>query len=273
MQKGQYKDIILIKLGGSFITDKNKPYTAKNNNISLALSQLKDCLNKFSEKIFILGNGAGSYGHYAVIENDLQQKKTLQQAALGISKVHLAVNKLNALIVETATQNNTPLFPLQPSAIFYTKNGFIQKNAIINIIIGLLEKKIIPSIYGDIVYDKEKPFHILSTEDIFHILIEDIAKIENYKVEKTIYITQVDGVYDSKNCIISQINRQNFADIKKNISQTNGFDVTGGMLQKIEKALVLAESNIKSYIGNINMKNTLERIINEENISGTWITK
>jgi isopentenyl phosphate kinase len=56
-------EIILLKLGGSLITDKNTPYTANHGIITQVLKEIKEELNKNPALHLIIGHGAGSFAH------------------------------------------------------------------------------------------------------------------------------------------------------------------------------------------------------------------
>src|SRR3989344_5130080 len=62
------KKIILLKLGGSLITDKTKPYTARMKIVRNLAVQIKAALRKDSKLQFIIGNGSGSFAHYPAVK-------------------------------------------------------------------------------------------------------------------------------------------------------------------------------------------------------------
>lgn len=261
--------ITLIKLGGSFITDKEKPYTINKQNIDMAIEQIKEISLNFPNKKFILGNGAGSYGHYAVIDHQIQDVIKTTKDKLAFAKVHSSVKKLNLIIANSLLEKGVPVFSIQPSAIISTKNGNLN-HLDTTTIFGLLNHNIIPFVHGDMIYDHQKGNHILSTENIFKELINKLSE-NHYEIEKIIYITKVKGVVDKNNNIIKKITQTNFSKIKNEMISTQGFDVTGGMLHKIENSLKIAEKNIPIFIGNINKENSLVDIIKNNSDTGTWI--
>ena len=67
--------------------------------------------------------------------------------------------------------------------------------------------------------------------------------------------------------------KENFEEVKKLIYATDGFDVTGGMLHKIEESLALADIGIPSMIINgVAEKNLLMRALLDEDVNGTRIS-
>jgi isopentenyl phosphate kinase len=70
--------MILIKLGGSIITNKEKPESARRKTIDNILKQIK----KVNEPM-ILVHGGGSYGHYwSVKYGIIQFERTLSSKKL-----------------------------------------------------------------------------------------------------------------------------------------------------------------------------------------------
>ena len=62
--------MILIKLGGSIITNKEKPLSPRRKTIDSIAKSLK----KNSEPIIIV-HGGGSYGHYWSVKYDMHTKE------------------------------------------------------------------------------------------------------------------------------------------------------------------------------------------------------
>ena len=56
------ENLILIKLGGSVITDKKKDFTVREENILRLAREVKAALGTGNNKI-IIGHGAGSFAH------------------------------------------------------------------------------------------------------------------------------------------------------------------------------------------------------------------
>ena len=62
--------MILIKLGGSIITNKEKPLSPRKKTIE----NLSKSLKKINEPVIIV-HGGGSYGHYWSVKYDMHTKE------------------------------------------------------------------------------------------------------------------------------------------------------------------------------------------------------
>jgi hypothetical protein len=60
------KNLVFLKLGGSLITDKNKPYTSRPDKFTQIAHEIKSALSRNPDLQLILGHGPGSFGHFAV---------------------------------------------------------------------------------------------------------------------------------------------------------------------------------------------------------------
>jgi isopentenyl phosphate kinase len=239
--------VILIKLGGSLITDKNKPYTVKAKIIKNLVKQIKFILAKDKNTKLILGNGAGSFGHYSAQKYNIKDGIKRESQKYGFSVVQNDVKRLNQIVVGELLRQKINAVSIHPSSIIVCSNGK-PKKVFLDSLLGLIKQDITPVIYGDIVYDAVKGSHIFSTEDLFKILIDKLHN-KHIVIEKVIYLTTVDGVLDTNGRVIKNITNKNYRKIKKGLYKPAGFDVTGGMRHKLDEALKLTKRKIKTHIG------------------------
>lgn len=255
------RPLVFIKLGGSLITDKEKAYTLRRNNIQKVTKSLSNVIREKKDTLFIIGNGAGSYGHYAASIHDYKKP-------YGFAFVQQKVKELNSIIVGELLKANISAVSLPLSSISTAKNNEL-KTIYLDSLLGFFRSGIIPVVYGDVVYDEERKTSIFSTEKIFSILCDRLES--RFNISKVIHLTTVDGFLDENKNVIPIINSNNFVSIRSNLYKTKGVDVTGGMLLKIEESLKLAEKGIDTHIVNGTIDNVLEAIILDKKPVGTLI--
>ena len=88
--------MILIKMGGSIITNKGKPQSARRKTIDNILKQIK----KINEPI-ILVHGGGSYGHYWSVKYGMHTKPA-KYSLKGLSVVKNSMIELDKIILDSA---------------------------------------------------------------------------------------------------------------------------------------------------------------------------
>lgn len=262
------KELILIKLGGSLITDKTRPFTPKLKTIQRLCAELARARKK-SNKLFIVGNGGGSFPHQPAVEYRTAEGIVDENSFRGIAIVQDAAARLNRIIVDQLLKAGENAFGLNPSSFMITQDGEIKKS-FLGPILKLLEFEMLPVVYGDVDLDLKKGCCILSTEKILNHLALKL-KQKGYLIEKIILAGITDGVYDSTGKTIKELTSKLFKIFKNGISVSGGIDVTGGMLHKVQESLKIARFGIPSLIINGQKPGNLEKAILREKVKGTLV--
>lgn len=251
--------MIILKLGGSVISNKNKPFSFNKRVVSNIADEIAEF---YPEKDFIVVHGGGSFGHPLAKKYEIRKGLNSENKKTGFSKTHLAMLDLNKKIVEIFIEKNLPAFPVAPSSVFFVENGEICEG-FFKIIEKYLERKFIPVLFGDVALAVDKGIDILSGDQI----ISYLSKI--FAPEKVIFLMDVDGIYnknpreeDAK--LIEEIRE----DVEFN-QKIGIYDVTGGIKNKVEQALKM---DCTCYFINGRKKGYLRKAIIGEKI-GTIIKK
>lgn len=236
--------LIFLKLGGSLITEKEKPFTARLEIINRIGLQILSAIESSDHLEIIIGHGSGSFGHYAAKDLGTRHSVSNQTQWHGFQKVWYAAHSLNNIVVEAFSELGLPTITFSPSSAITTSNRRII-NWNTKPIRSSIENGLIPIIYGDVVLDEKLGGIILSTEDLFFYLIND------FNPEKILIAGKEDGVwldYTSKKKLIPLITSENIKHYSQHISPSNSIDVTGGMQEKVKLMLSIAQSNPKVLI-------------------------
>lgn len=239
--------LLCFKIGGSVLTDKNIPYTAKPATIRNIATGLK----KIKLPLFI-AHGSGSFGHTSA------QKyggKNGYESTLGIAKVARDAEEINRIVMDIFIQEGLPAISFSPRSFFLAEKGELQKS-FLDPLLQALNQGLIPVVYGDVIWDSSQKSTIFSGETTLNIVCRFLKK-EGKNIAKVIQLCDVDGVLDSNKKVIPEITNENWDKIKGYIKKSEVADVTGGMLHKVEDALSLAQDGIETWIIN---GNTLPRI-------------
>jgi isopentenyl phosphate kinase len=263
------KELILIKLGGSVITDKKKKFTARRENIKRFAKEIRDAQKVFKGKI-IIGHGAGGFAHIPAAKYRTKEGLIGKNSLYGMAVTEDAARQLNMILVSVFLKEKLPVFSFSPAS-FLISDAKVYSKSYLDPVKKALQTGIIPVVYGDVVIDKKIGCTIFSTEKMLSVLAKELKKL--YKI-RIIYVTDVDGVYDKKGITIPVISKKNFNQLKASILGARGVDVTGGMLHKVEEALALAEeTEIKTSIINGIKDGNLEKTIIGREVLGTRIQK
>ena len=263
------KKLILVKFGGSAITDKLKPYTANFEVIERLSKEVKEAREE-KEFNLIIGHGSGSFGHVSAKKYRTAEGFVNDKSKYGVCVVQNDAAKLNRIVVDNLLNVGEKAISLQPSACCIAENSKI-KEFYLEPIKKLLEHNMIPVPYGDIGLDLKKGCCILSTEET----LSHLAKNLGFE-SRVIMVGKVDGVYtadptkDEKAEFIKEINKNNWEEVKKYLGGSDGTDVTGGMIHKIEQGIELAKEGVEIKIINGVKEGDLKKCLLGERI-GTLI--
>ena len=255
--------MIIIKLGGSVITDKAKEQTFKQKNMDGLAAKIK----KADKKVIIV-HGAGSFGHILAKKYELNQGYKKFDQVKGFSLTHEMVQTLNSLVLKSLHKNDIPAVSISPHSIVKLDNHKLAKIDC-KVFEDYLEKYFIPVTFGDVVLDKTLGFSICSGD----ILVMALA--EYFKPEKVIFAVDEDGLYTSNPKIYKKaelIESTSLKELEK-LSTTldKHADVTGGMGGKIETIKNISKNGIDTVLLNGNKPDRLYKALVGENTVSTIV--
>ncbi|TLX94726.1 MAG: gamma-glutamyl kinase [Thaumarchaeota archaeon] len=242
--------MILVKLGGSIITNKEKPLTANRSLIRRITSHLR----KVKEPLIVV-HGGGSYGHYWSVKYDMHTKPS-RYSIKGISLVKNSMVELNQIILESFLESNLRPYCLPPSNFMLAGKPIVKK---VKEISKIAKIRLIPISYGDVMWYGKNKFYILSGDKIMGIL----ARI--LKPRLAIFVTNVDGIYSDMRTkrLIHEIT------VEKPIMSKVSMDVTGGMSRKIKEAVNISKNGTDVFFVNGNVPKRVVNAISGKGFEGT----
>ena len=113
-------NMILIKLGGSIITNKERPLSPRKNTIDRIVKQLR----KINEPLIVV-HGGGSFGHYWSVKYNMHTKPA-KYSLSGVSIVKNSMVELNKIILDSFLKNKLNPYCLPPTE-FMSENKPISK--------------------------------------------------------------------------------------------------------------------------------------------------
>jgi len=262
------KPLVLVKLGGSLITDKNVPYSVHLNVIERLAKEIAE-VKKAGKIDLIVGHGGGSFPHVSAKKYQTSSGFIGKESEYGMCVVQNDAARLNRIIVSSLLDAGVKAMSFQTSAVCVAKDSKIQ-NFYLDSMKELLEHEIIPVPYGDVGVDLNKGCCILSTEEIFRFLATQ------FHPRKIVMVGKVDGVFtadpikDKTAKHIREISKENWQETKKYLGGSDGTDVTGGMIHKIEQSIDMAKSGAEVEIISGLREGNLKRCLFGENV-GTSI--
>ena len=252
--------MILIKLGGSVITDKSQYKKFNKEQTARLCREIAE-----SGRSVMIVHGAGSYGHvlakrYA-IQNGLVDFAQVSPAAM----VHHDAMELGLLITSELMAVGIPAASLSPGSCFVMDEGRLVVNDD-EVIRRMSHVGIMPVTHGDVVMDRQKGFAIVSGDE----LMEVMARIFN--PERIMFVSDIDGLYDSnpkenpEARMIPEVTQEILDGVS---SDEDVDDVTGGVRNKMEAMLRMCSPDRDCVLVNGTVPGRLLSLLKGEEVTCT----
>ena len=267
MSKSINKPIVLIKIGGSLITDKTKPFTLREKALDTICEEVKRATQ--CGKWLIVGHGHGSYGH--IYLNKYQTPKGIinQQSYRGFAEVADIALQLNRIVIKKLLEKGVNAVTVSALSIMLTENHQLV-SMYSDALEGILKLGLLPVLYGDPIIDKASGCTVFSTEKVLGNIALRLKK-KGYTIERIIHCGQTNGVYDADGNTIPLLSPGNIEKYRNVLGAAAGIDATGGMLHKVEETLALAKEGIPGLIIDGIEHGTLSKAIKGELVIGTRV--
>jgi len=226
--------VVFLKLGGSLITDKTRPYTPRPATIARLAGEVRQALNAAGWLRLLIGHGSGSFGHWAAHSHGTRQGVRTPDQWRGYAEVAAAAARLNRIVTDAFLEAGVPVFSVQPSASARCHDGTLQALDTFPIHTALAQG-LVPLVYGDVALDDVRGGTIISTEDIFLYLADELQPTH------VLLLGAVPGVLGPGGAIIPRITPADLPTLGSTLAGSAGVDVTGGMADKVACMLALVQ--------------------------------
>jgi isopentenyl phosphate kinase len=248
-------ELILLKLGGSLITEKTRPYTPRLDILADLAAQILAAKQARPDLALVLGHGSGSFGHVAAKEyktRDGLPPSVLRTSPpiftenggrprggywFGFSEVWYQASALNRFVVEALHAAGVSMLALAPVAAVTARDGKVA-HWDLTPLKAALAAGLMPVIYGDVVFDEVRGGTILSTEDLFEHLARELHP-------QRILLAGLEGAvwadFPERTIRVEKITPASFNEVKAGVGASHGADVTGGMESKVRQMLDLVQ--------------------------------
>jgi len=250
----------LVKLGGSIITDKSRPYEARIENIHRLGREIKD-----SGVSVVLVHGAGSFGHPKAKKYAIHLGYHDPEQIPVVSKIQRDVRKLNLMLLDAFQDEGLSPISMPPGMNVQCDNSLITSMDF-RPYHSYLELGMMPVTFGDVVPDSAMRFCICSGDQLILWLAREL------KPEGVIFAADVDGVYDSDpaaNGDARLIDTLHVNDITNVESGSTVDDVTGAMRGKLENMAAIHAAGTAVKIINGTVAGRLQAALTGDAVTGT----
>lgn len=232
---------ILIKLGGSLITDKRGTEVIREDVLRRLAMEIAETRRQNPQLRLVIGHGSGSFGHLHARRYGTRSGVHSAEQWLGFALTGDAAARLNRAVLTALLKAGVPAWSIQPGAIVRAANGIVAQG-LADPVIGALARGLVPVLYGDVVLDDQRGGTIASTEEIFAWLLPQL------RPRRVVLAGEVDGIYSADPLLdpsatrIPLLTEQTLDAIRHGLGGSHGVDVTGGMIAKVQEALAMVSA-------------------------------
>jgi isopentenyl phosphate kinase len=259
---------IVLKIGGSVITNKNGELAAKMNEIN----RIAEEIQKAHTQGLVIVHGGGSFGHPYAQRYGLKEGFKEESQKMGFSETHHVMTVLNGLVMDALVWHGVQAISITPSSCLVTENGRIKDFSDLPLK-RYLNMGFMPVLYGDAVLDTKLGFTILSGDQLISYLASKLH------AKHIIVGVDVDGVYesdpktDSDSRLLKSLTVQDLKRLQTRLGKPTPPDVTGGMLGKITELVPALEQGIRVTVVNATKPSLVYRALKGDPVEGTTIRK
>jgi isopentenyl phosphate kinase len=240
------RPIVLLKLGGSLITDKTRPGVARRAVIRRLAREIAAAAAGRGAPRLLIGHGSGSFGHAAAAEGGLLHGADARRRLDAIARTQRRASDLHRIVVAALADAGALPFSLAPSSFLLATNGRFG-DAFVAPVFEALDRGLLPVIYGDVILDRTLGAVIVSTEELFVLFAREAAR-RRVTIARAVWLGETEGILDAGGRPIDRLSAAGALRAARTVTGASGIDVTGGVALRLRTAGALARAGVSSSI-------------------------
>eukprot|EP01028_Stygiella_incarcerata_P012774 TRINITY_DN80441_c0_g1_i1.p1 TRINITY_DN80441_c0_g1~~TRINITY_DN80441_c0_g1_i1.p1 ORF type:complete len:285 (+),score=91.53 TRINITY_DN80441_c0_g1_i1:52-906(+) len=182
-------DIVVIKLGGSLLTNKAIPKEIREDVLHSCVEEIRTLRDQNTLQNICIIHGVGSYGHPPVVRHKLHHGLIHEDQLLALSKTQSEVQEFRSRLVHEFQMAGLPVILLQASSSMVC-DGMKEKTYFCDPLKRFMKVGMIPVMGGDMVVDEKMGFCVCSGDLLAVAIARELG------ATKLVFACDVEGVYD-----------------------------------------------------------------------------
>jgi isopentenyl phosphate kinase len=255
--------VVLVKLGGSVITDKSRYRTFDRDSTDRLAQEMASC----GEQLLIV-HGAGSFGHILAKEHQLQNGHLGGSQKAGVAKVQQDVRELNLEVLRALDRAGIPSTSIPPGACSLMEDGVLHSMDM-DLFHRYLDLGIAPVTFGDVVLDSVRKFGICSGDQLMFLLAKE------FHPRLIVFCADVDGLYtadpklEDGARLIEEVDQEVLDSLPRSARVA---DVTGSIYAKVEMMLRLSRLGQGTVVINGRAPGRLASVLRGGRVKGSMVS-
>ena len=165
--------LVFLKLGGSLITDKRTAEAPRLEVITRLAQEIAAAQRTDPALRLVIGHGSGSFGHLHGRKYGTRDGVHDAPGWYGYAATGDAAARLNRIVIAALLAAGIPAWSIQPGALIRCEDGRIVAGPEATVELALAGG-LTPIVYGDVALDAVRGGTIVSTEEIFDRLADEL---------------------------------------------------------------------------------------------------
>ncbi|MFB6281911.1 MAG: isopentenyl phosphate kinase [Haloferacaceae archaeon] len=218
---------VVLKLGGSLITEKSRPETVDDRALGTAADAVARAVRDGRELVLV--HGAGSFGHHHADAHGATVSTGVRDAG-AVMDIHGAMTTLNRAVLSRLQDRGVDALPVHPLSVG-ARDAAGDLRLPLAAVRAMLGEGFLPVLHGDGVAHAGEGVTILSGDEVV------VRLARGLDADRVGTCSTVPGVLDASGAVIDRIER--FDDAADALGGSDATDVTGGMAGKVRALLDL----------------------------------
>jgi len=244
------------------ITDKSRRFSLNADVVKRLGRELAEAVKESGVNLIVV-HGGGSYAHPVAKEYSVSEGLRGKGGLRGFVETSRVVRMLCLDVLSNLIDGGLMAVSIPASSVFTTRSGRIS-TCNLEPVFSALRLGLVPITSGDVVFDRDLGFTVLSGDEISSYLAVRL------RARRLIYAMNVDGIY-VRDWATGGIKIAEEFSRGMSIASVGGGveDVTGGIARKIEEGFTAAEAGIEVLFINGLAENRLRDAVLGLPIPGT----
>ncbi|HVP23182.1 MAG TPA: isopentenyl phosphate kinase [Conexivisphaerales archaeon] len=250
-------DTVVVKLGGSFITDKERLFTFREEQVKEAVKALRG-----TGRDFALVHGGGSFGHPVARRFKLSSKE-FSKSSEGVSETRLAMHNLSYLVyIQLGVAGFKP-FLLHSSSLLRMDGS--PASTYPTMLSELVRTGLTPLTHGDVQLFFEG-YRIVSGDHLALLFCKAL------KPSRMVFVVDQPGIMKRMGDPGSVVKEMTVAQARE-LKFEGSEDATGGVSAKVKSACEIATLGVETCFVSGFDRDGLIRAVTGEKFSGTLLRR
>ena len=167
---------VVVKLGGSLITEKDRPETLDGEALAAAADAIAAALSAGHVDRLVLVHGGGSFGHHHASEHGVSTTAGTHDPG-AVMAVHGAMTTLNRFVLSRLQERDVPAVPVHPLSAAARPSGV---DGGLDLPLGstatLLDEGFVPVLHGDGVATADAGVTVVSGDELV-VVVDHLVEV------------------------------------------------------------------------------------------------